>query len=242
LRFAATQVAMTIAGKFDFEVKRSTRRKTLCLQIRDGQVQVMVPARTPQRQIADLVDKHGPWIEKKLREQAARPKAPPRSYEDGEVYCYLGQEHLLKIVEGPPWPAEFAGNELVVTIPKRYQGADRQAKIKQRLHELYHQTALEEFQARTTAYAQRLGVSPSGVRVKAYKRRWGSCSSRGELSYNWRLVMAPGAVLDYVVAHEVAHLVEHNHSPAFWRIVEGLMPNYREQQAWLKLNGGTLSI
>jgi hypothetical protein len=85
-------------------------------------------------------------------------------------------------------------------------------------------------------------VAASAVKVKAYKRRWGSCSSSGELSYNWRLVIAPAAVVDYVVAHEVAHLLEHNHSPDFWRIVKGLMPNYRVQQAWLNKNGGTLAI
>ena len=233
---------MNFAPNFNFEVKRSTRRKTLCLQIRDGHVQVMVPVRTPERQITALVDKHSDWIEKKLAEQAARPKAPPRYYEAGEIYRYLGQELELEIVDGAPWPAEIVGRGLVVTIPKRLHGAARQAKVKQRLHELYRQAALAEFQARTESCCGRLGVAASAVKVKAYKRRWGSCSSSGELSYNWRLVIAPAAGVDYVVAHEVAHLLEHNHSPDFWRIVKGLMPNYRVQQAWLNKNGGTLAI
>jgi predicted metal-dependent hydrolase len=78
--------------------------------------------------------------------------------------------------------------------------------------------------------------------VKSYKRRWGSCSTSGEISYNWRLVIGPAEVMDYVVVHEVSHMLEHNHSPAFWRIVKDLMPNYREQQAWLNKFGGTLAI
>ncbi len=233
---------MNFVRNFHFEVKRSTRRKTLCLQVRDGQVQVMVPDRTPEGQITALVHKHSDWIEKKLAEQAARPKAPPRSYITGEIYQFLGRGHELKIIDGAPWPAEIVGRKLVITIPKRSQDADRQAKIKQRLQEFYRQAALEEFQARTEHCCGHLGVRASAVKVKTYKRRWGSCSSSGELSYNWRLVMAPAAVVDYVVAHEVSHLLEHNHSPDFWRIVEGLMPNYREQQAWLNKNGGTLAI
>ncbi|HJM93503.1 MAG: SprT family zinc-dependent metalloprotease [Alphaproteobacteria bacterium] len=228
--------------KFDFEVKRSTRRKTLCLQIRDGHVQVMVPARTPERQITALVNKHTDWIEKKLAEQAARPKAPSRSYVNGEIYFFLGQEHELEIVDGAPWPAKIVRGKLVVTIQKRLSDLERQAKVKQRLHELYQQAALEEFQTRTEYYGRRLFVRASDIRVKSYKRRWGSCSNNGELSYNWRLVIAPAAVLDYVAAHEVSHLVEHNHSLEFWRIVEELMPSYREQKVWLKLNGGTLAI
>lgn len=227
---------------FDFEVKRSTRRKTLCLQIRDGHVQVMVPARTPQRQITDLVDKHSPWIRKKLKEQAARPKADERFYVDGEIYRYLGEEYQLKIIDGAPWPAEIVGRQLIVTVPARLHGEARRSKVRERLHELYRQAALEEFQIRSERFGRRIDVNAGAVKVKTYKRRWGSCSSRGELSFNWRLIIAPAGVVDYVAAHEVAHLVEHNHSKNFWRIVEDLMPNYRDQQAWLKLNGGTLTI
>ncbi|MDP7547577.1 MAG: SprT family zinc-dependent metalloprotease [Alphaproteobacteria bacterium] len=227
---------------FEFEIKRSRRRKTLCLQIREGQVQVMVPARTPERQIKALLDKHTPWVHRKLREQAARPAATPKAYVQGEIYTYLGLGYRLKIVQGPPWPAERVGGDLVVTLPARLADGARQAKVKERLCEWYRQAALEEFQARTQCYSRRLGVAPSTVKVKSYKRRWGSCSARGEISYNWRLIIAPGPVVDYVAAHEVAHLIQHNHSPDFWRLVAGLMPDFRRQQAWLNEFGGTLAI
>jgi len=227
---------------FDFEVKRSARRKTLCLQIRDGHVQVVVPTRTPDRQINALVKKHKDWVNKKLGEQLARPNAAPKAYVAGERFGYLGAEHRLKIVEGAHWPLERVGQELVVTLPARLQGAARCSKVKERLHEWYLLAALEQFQERTDIYSRRLGVTPTLVQVKSYKRRWGSCSTGGEISYNWRLVIGPAEVMDYVVAHEVSHMLEHNHSPAFWRIVEDLMPNYREQQAWLNKFGGMLAI
>lgn len=231
-----------MAIDFEFEIKRSQRRKTLCLQIRDGQVQVMVPARTGERQIQSLLHKHTPWIHRKLQEQAARPAATPKAYVNGEIYSYLGKGHRLKIIDGPPWPAERVARDLVVTVPAKLAREARQAKIKERLYEWYRQSALEEFQARTEHYSQRLGVAPTSVKVKSYRRRWGSCGARGDISYNWRLIIAPVPVVDYVAAHEVAHLVQHNHSPEFWRLVEGLMPDYRSQQAWLNKNGGTLAI
>lgn len=242
MRFTITQVAMAAKHDFEFEVKRSHRRKTLCLQIRDGHIQVMVPARTPERQIQILLEKHTPWINKKLEEQAARPSAAPRAYVEGEIYSYLGQDHRLRIIEGPPWPTERVGLELIVTLPARSAVGAREAKVRDRLCEWYRQSALEEFRARTENCARRLGLSPQHVNVKAYRRRWGSCSASGEISYNWRLIMAPTQVVDYVVAHEVVHLVQHNHSPDFWRIVERLMPDYRHQQTWLNKNGGTLAL
>ena len=231
-----------MAVDFNFEIKRSDRRKTMSLQIRDGRVQVMVPTRTPERRIQALLDQHTPWIHKKLEEQAARPTSRPKAYVAGEVYCFLGEDYQLKIVEGAPWPTERSGENLIVTLPARFADGGREAKVKDRLYQWYRQSALEEFRVRTESCARRLAVSPKLVKVKAYKRRWGSCSVSGEITYNWRLIMAPAMVVDYVVAHVVAHLIQHYHSPAFWRIVEGLMPYYRRQQAWLNKNGGTLAL
>lgn len=233
---------MTQQHDFKFEVKRSHRRRTLSLQIRDGQVQVMVPARTPDRQIQDLLSKHGAWVRRKLREQAARPKAAAKAFVAGEPFTYLGHDYPLRIVDGAPWPAELRSDEIVVTVPERIQGAARCGEVQGRLREWYLLNALEIFQDRAAYFGAQLGLSATSVRVKSYKRRWGSCSARGELSFNWRLIMAPGAVVDYVAAHEVSHLAHHNHSAAFWAVVAGLMPDYSDQQAWLNRNGGTLNI
>jgi len=227
-----------LTSDFSYEVKRSHRRKTMCLQIRDGQVQVLVPARAHDRQIRDLVNKHSGWIEKKLREQFARPKAPVRAFVDGEVFACLGREHVLKLIQGAPWPAETRDGTLVVTV--RDDGNIE--VIRERIIEWYRLAALESFQDRTAYFAARLGVAAKSVKVKAYRRRWGSCSAGGELSFNWRLALAPAAVADYVAAHEVSHLVHHNHSPLFWAVVADLLPGYRDQQKWLIKFGGLLDI
>ena len=93
---------------------------------------------------------------------------------------------------------------------------------------------------RTVLYAERMQVSYGRITIRDQKTRWGSCSAAGNLNFNWRLVMAPGEVLDYVVIHELAHRREMNHSAAFWNIVESEMPDYRRHREWLKKNGGFL--
>ena len=106
----------------------------------------------------------------------------------------------------------------------------------------YREAAKEYFPKRADYYAQQLGVTYDRIRIANQKTRWGSCSSKGTLSFNWRLMLAPPKVLEYVVVHEVCHLKEMNHSPGFWKLVEEFMPDYKEYKKWLKENGNTLQL
>ena len=239
---AAMTVLKIAPPNFTFEVKRSDRRNTSSLQIRDGQLQVMVPTRTPDRQIRALVDKHMEGGQRKLCEQAARPKARIRNFASGEYFPYLGEDYQLCIKTGAPWPAEMINDKIVVTVSVRLTESAMHSAIEERLHEWYRVMALEMFESRTRYYSGLLGVAVKAVKIKNYKRRWGGCNTRGELSFNWRLILAPPAIIDYVAAHEVAHLVHHNHSPNFWSVVAQLAPTYRHSRDWLKETGGLLDI
>ncbi len=110
------------------------------------------------------------------------------------------------------------------------------------LERRYRQAAKEYFPKRADYYAQQIGVSYERIRIAEQKTRWGSCSSKGTLSFNWKLMLAPPKVLDYVVVHELCHLKEMNHSPRFWKLVEDIMPDYKEYRKWLKENGSTLQL
>ncbi len=110
------------------------------------------------------------------------------------------------------------------------------------LEKRYRQAAKEYIPRRADYYAQLIGVSYERIRIAEQKTRWGSCSSRGTLSFNWKLMLAPPKVLDYVVVHELCHLKEMNHSPRFWKLVEEMIPNYKEYRKWLKENGNTLQL
>jgi predicted metal-dependent hydrolase len=95
---------------------------------------------------------------------------------------------------------------------------------------------------KTEHYAKIIGVTPTRIVVKTFKARWGSCSAKGDIHYNWKIIMATNDVVDYVVIHELCHILHHNHSPQFWKTVEFHLPAYREYKAWLKLNGNLLEI
>lgn len=112
---------------------------------------------------------------------------------------------------------------------------------KEALEKRYRNLARECITKRASYYAAQLGVTYSSIRIAEQKTRWGSCSSRGTLSFHWRLVLAPPAVMDYVVVHEVCHLIHMDHSPDFWAEVESLMPDYKVYKTWLKKNGLALS-
>ena len=118
----------------------------------------------------------------------------------------------------------------MVTLPRPDSDPDVRAAIRATLSNV----ALERIRERLNEYAPRMGVIPGRVAIREQKSRWGSCSRKGNLNFNWKLVMAPPAVLDYVVIHELCHLIEFNHSPRFWSLVEGQMPEYEVWKKWLK--------
>lgn len=111
-----------------------------------------------------------------------------------------------------------------------------------RLEAIYREAAREYFPKRVSYFAYVLNVSYGKITIRDQKTRWGSCSSKGNLSFNWRLILAPPNVLDYVVVHELCHRKEMNHSPRFWALVESVMPDYKEHRKWLKENGGKLTL
>lgn len=113
---------------------------------------------------------------------------------------------------------------------------------RQALEKRYRQAAKEYFPARAAYYAELLGVTYATITIRDQKTRWGSCSAKGNLNFNWRLMLAPPRVLDYVVVHELCHRIEMNHSKAFWNTVEMILPDYKEQKKWLRDNGSTLYL
>jgi predicted metal-dependent hydrolase len=170
----------------------------------------------------DFVSRHRGWIAARV---AAMP--PPQRLTDGATVPVLGVPHRIRqVIEPAAAPVTITENEI------RVRGDA--AHLPRRIVDYLKALARREFAARARALAARLGKTVTRVSVRDPKSRWGSCSSTGALSFSWRLIFAPEAVVDYVVAHEVAHLVEMNHSPRFWRVVAGLVPDSKEPRTWLK--------
>ena len=186
------------------------KKKTASRKIKQGVVQVIVPQNLPQKEIDDLLKQKSDWIRQKVIIQQPVPVSKPKEFVSGESFSYLGRNYRLKVLTGDLQPVKLKQGYLRVTVP--VERKSDQTLIRKLLQDWYLDRASEKLEQKTVKYAQQIGVQPSKIRVREYKSRWGSCRVRGEVSYNWRIIITPNPVVDYVVVHELCHLIHHNHS------------------------------
>ncbi len=212
-----------------YTVRRSARARRVRVNVHaHAEVEVVLPPRAPERAAAAAVRELRPWIERRLGEaQEALARVAARA---GTV-PYLG-EHLALEPERGRTRVHRAGERLLVP-----DGDPRPA-----LERWYRRAARAEIAPRLDEAAAIAGMRYRGLSIRAQRTRWASCSADGAMSFNWRLLLAPSHVLDYVVWHEVCHLEILDHSPRFWTLLERHWPSYREDREWLRVNGATLVL
>lgn len=227
------------SGPVPYELRRSDRARwpRLEVHVRTG-LRVVVPARMPEGDIAPFVRGRASWILRHLRRAASwRERFPDRPLVHGGFVSFRGAELRLDLGPGPTKVGRL-GDSLIVTVPT--PASER--SVRRALEAWMRGQALEIIPSRARQLAARHRVEVSRVVVRDQKTRWGSCSSNGTLSFNWRMVMAPSEVLDYLICHELAHRAEPNHSKRFWARVGNLDPRWREAEAWLKRRGPGLAL
>lgn len=174
-----------------------------------------------------LLHENHRWVlDKRSKYERYREQAPDRQFEPGETFPYLGEPHEL-IVERRP--ASVVTEDALQLAQHHVE----QTSIRQALESLYRREAHERFEHRTEYFAAQIGVEYEEIEIRNQRTKWGSCSSTGTLGLNWRLMMAPPEIIDYVVIHELAHLQEPNHTKEFWRLVGEYDPDYAEHADWL---------
>ena len=212
-----------------------SKRRTLALEIAaDASLIVRAPIRTPLDYIDNFIEKKIHWIKEKqelVKKNHALIK--PKEFIDGENFLYLGNSYRLKITDK---------YKKVVLSDFLYLPQNMQTKAQKALISWYKTQALEKITERVNWYANITGLKYESIKVTNAKKRWGSCSSKGRLCFNWRLILSPLNILDYVVVHELAHLEERNHSSRFWNKVKEIMPDHKQKYKWLKENGFLLNI
>ncbi len=215
-----------------YTVRFSARRRYPAVIVYpDLRVEVVAPPGTPLTVIEGFYRGKSAWTARTLERFRAQPcPVTERRYVQGERFLFAGRERVLVIEEEDGYAARFDGEALRVPAPAG-AGPD---EVRERVIDLYRRTAIEAIGPLVDHRAARMGVTPPPFRVKLLKRRWGSCSRAGRLNFNLRLAMAPPAELEYVVVHELCHLVRPDHSPAFWRTVEEYMPDYDARRAALR--------
>lgn len=223
-----------------------TGRKTIGITINEkGDVKVSAPLFISEKEIIEVVRKKAAWITEKLNELKKRNlNTAAREYVSGEKLLYLGSEYTLKVVEKEQYkPIVFMQDDnIIVYIPRGLPEESRKQVIKDSLVKWYKQCFNDIACKRVKKYSYNLMIISCRIVIKDQKTRWGSCSSKGNINLNWRLVMAPLYIIDYVIVHELCHMRFMNHSKDFWNLVESIVPNYRECRRWLRENGYNLKI
>lgn len=216
-------------------VESSRRRKrTISIYIRPSQILVKVPQRTAANHIWEALRSREHWIARQITELAERSATTPTW--PLHTLLFHGQPYRLRYQQSlaRDYQIEIHGETLLITGPAQTLS---EPVVKEELTKWLKQLAKEDIEASVRVWSDRLNAQFQAIRVKELKSRWGSCSTKRNLNFNWRLVQAPAFVRDYVVVHELCHLQEMNHSARFWALVQHALPDYFTAKQWLKDHG-----
>jgi len=223
---------------FVYAIRESARRRTLCLELRtDGSLIVAAPRGLSLEVIRAFVESRRAWVEAKRALLAqSEPTAPRFLFQNGTHLPYLGTELALKVSIAPARRAacRCESDSLALNVP-------HSAAIRPAIEAWYRRAAAIHASARLAHFAPQVGRTARKLVIRAQRTRWGSCSARGTISLNWRLMQASPEILDYVVVHELCHLLVPNHSPRFWAEVARVLPDWRRLRAELRQFGRTLA-
>ena len=222
-----------------YRIRRSDRARHARILVGGDGIEVVLPRRFPLRQVEPFVEEKRPWIERTLRRmRESEAEFPPPRLEDGGELPYLGERLALavRVESGRSRPhVARRADGLSVALP-------RGGSLRAALEGWYRRRAREEVSSRLDAAVARAGASYESLQIRGQRTRWASCSSSGAMSFNWRLLLAPAEIVDYVVEHEVAHLQVHNHSRRFWDLLASRCPSWREHERWLRRHGHALKL
>ena len=226
----------------EYEVRRSARRKkTVQITVERGGVLVAAPAATPKKELRSIVLKRAGWI---LRQASTeRAEAPAKRFVSGQTFPYLGCDVrlVLEMADSSESSVSFEGATLRVFVPAGLPDADRAGLIRNALVDWYCARAAEHIPDHVDRWWSRLGRGDKPrILIRNQRRRWGSCAWDGTLRFNWRVMMLEPALVDYIVAHELAHLTVRNHSSDFWSLVARHVPDVKQRRQRLRAVEGTL--
>ena len=219
-----------------YTLKRSEKRRKLTITVeRDRIVVVHAPSDASDETIRRVVESKRQWIHEKINHQQKYidlPHPPGKELVNGESVLYLGRQYRIEMVERGLEEIRFAQRFMV---PSSHSGRQKGS-----MRDWYIARANEKILPRVRRHAHQLGVEYRGAKIVDNRYRWGSCTVKDNVNFNWRLIKAPMFAIDYVIVHELAHLIEANHTPWFWNIVRAQIPKMEKARTWLSENGQVL--
>lgn len=213
-------------------LRRSARRRTMQITVeRTGELVLSAPPEVGLDQLHAFVSEKLFWIYTKLAEKdRLQHKVPRKEFVGGEGFLYLGRTHRLKWVDEQNLPLKLINGRFALR-------RDAQTNAREHFIRWYSEKARIWLSGRVADYQSRMEATPAGVKVQDLGYRWGSCGKGGWLYFHWKTILLPARIAEYVVVHEIAHLHEPHHTPAFWLRIERAMPDYAQRKAWLAEHG-----
>lgn len=227
---------------FEYTILRSARRRSISIEIKSAKVVVRAPLDAAESLLLNFLRQKTAWVQEKITaQQQALEKIPTHSYLAGSRLPWLGKEITLVLGSGANARVVLHDHQLHIILSRRRRLTVTE-QTRRLVQQWYQTEALARLTYKTDRLTARMGLVHSGVTVRATRSKWGHCTSRGAIQYNWQIILAPESIVDYLVAHEVCHLRHHNHSREFWQLVESVCPDYLACRAWLKTHGQQLVL
>ncbi len=234
------------SSTFNFTLLHSSKLKTVKITVEfEHGVEVTAPAGMSDQAVEQILQQKGRWIMEKLDAIASIDAPPPKKeFVSGEKFLYLGRQHTLVVSERAERRPLLVmrSSTFEATVPPELKIWDRQNIIRELFRVWYQQRAEAKLIEQVRTYADRLNLQPTEIKVMHLDQRWGSCTPRGVVHLNWRLIMAPIQIIDYLVVHELCHLSIPEHSPRFWDRVGSIIADYEDRREWLRVNGPSLTV
>ena len=224
-----------------YRIRRSSRARHARIDVGGDGVEVVLPDRFPMGKVEPFVREKQPWIERTLRRMAeSEAEVPPARLEPGGEVPYLGERLELRVrVEPGRVRPHVARRGPVLHAAVGSQG---EGPLRESLERWYRRRARAEVESRLDRAVWRAGTRYTSLQIRGQRTRWASCSASGAMSFNWRLLLAPAEILDYVVEHEVVHLDVLDHSDRFWATLASRCPDWRRHESWLRRHGHALRL
>jgi predicted metal-dependent hydrolase len=230
-----------LGQSISFEIKYK-KRTSMSIHIdSNGYVEVHVPKGMSDTRVIQALEEKWNWIQLKLKEMKDRAHGPTvKTYEHGESFLYLGKEYPIQITQDTEIQQDYAvfEEEKLHIFVKQHEDE----KIKQALKRFYYQQCKMLVERSIKSYQNNFKIKPRSIKITDNKTNWGTCDSKLQLTFNWKLAMAPQKVIDYVVVHEMCHMVHLNHDRSFWRLVGKIIPDYEQQENWLALSSWKMTV
>jgi len=215
------------------QIIRTKRRKTAHIRVEAEKIEVRIPHWVSEDWVDQWLSDRADWIQVKWREAYATSQRFQLRIEQGAFIPFLGSDYTLEWTLGKTSSVVLCKDRIQIVINTRSSKSE-QDRVKQTLQNWYKQQANKVLSERLEYWQPKLGLYSNDMKIRGYKRRWGSCTASGLISFNWKLVLAEQNLIDYVVIHEIAHLQHLNHSQAFWNLVSQYCPEWKDKQGALQ--------